>query len=498
MWANWIVATICMSLLLAIVPIANTQDGTYDPYGDDDGDSIPNEDELLYGTSPTEVDTDGDGLDDDVEIYGFDIVFTIEEDDGFGGTYTYDVSEFIVTDPTKADTDDDLMPDLFEIENGYHPLDPSDGNSDWDGDELTLGQERFVYFTYWGMWDSDLDGFSDGEEVDANTDPMDILSFPSDTSGTGSGGDGTNQGGDGTGTGDDDGSGTDGGGDDTSNTPEDDVWFDGDGDGLPDVWEEILGLDPNDPTDASADFDNDGLEDWAESLIGTDYSDWDSDDDNLSDADEWFGLERIVETDDIDLDTGLPIQESVWFLTDPLLADTDQDGLNDDEEFLGVEVTVMTVDESGMPIEEQVTFLTDPELPDTDGDLLPDGFEINIAYDPTDRTDGDQDLDSDGLTNGEEYLANTLWEDDDTDDGGALDGAEVAAGTNPVNNPDDDLVITNQEGDNGGAGDSTGGTTVETTDSDGDGVDDGTETQNGTDPDDDSSTVPQGRCAQTS
>ena len=48
---------------------------------------------------------------------------------------------------------------------------------------------------------------------------------------------------------------------------------DSDGDGLPDVWETMFGLDPNDPTDASSDFNNDGVTALDEFLAGTTPSD---------------------------------------------------------------------------------------------------------------------------------------------------------------------------------------------------------------------------------
>ena len=77
------------------------------------------------------TDTDGDGLSDDDEthIYG--------------------------TDPNKADTDNDGMPDGWEVENGLFPLE-DDANLDQDGD-----------------------GFSNREEYVSATDPNDASSKPS-------------------------------------------------------------------------------------------------------------------------------------------------------------------------------------------------------------------------------------------------------------------------------------------------------------------------------
>ena len=45
------------------------------------------------------------------------------------------------TDPTKPDTDADQMPDGWEVNYGFNPVDPSDSNADSDGDGLTNLQE---------------------------------------------------------------------------------------------------------------------------------------------------------------------------------------------------------------------------------------------------------------------------------------------------------------------------------------------------------------------
>jgi hypothetical protein len=81
---------------------------------------------------------------------------------------------------------------------------------------------------------------------------------------------------------------------------------DSDGDGIPDDVELRLGLNPNDPTDALADFDSDGLNNRQEVQAGTDIRNPDTDGDGLTDG-----------------------QEVNTYRTNPLLADTDGDGVND-------------------------------------------------------------------------------------------------------------------------------------------------------------------------
>lgn len=71
---------------------------TEDPYPDDeDRDGLTKEQELEYGTSDFEYDTDGDGINDAQEVMLWN------------------------TDPTNPDTDGDSFLDGFEILNRYNP-----------------------------------------------------------------------------------------------------------------------------------------------------------------------------------------------------------------------------------------------------------------------------------------------------------------------------------------------------------------------------------------
>ena len=143
---------------------------------------------------------------------------------------------------------------------------------------------------------------------------------------------------------------------------------------------------------------------------------------------------------------------------------------------------------------------------DTDGDGLDNDQEIALGTDP-----GKFDTDGDGLSDGAEvntYGTDPL--DRDTDDGGIWDGTEVANGTNPVDDPSDDVPdgakdndgdgLTNDQEANLGTDpndpdsdddDLTDGQEVNTygtdpldPDTDDGGVDDGTEVANGTIPKD--------------
>jgi hypothetical protein len=105
-------------------------------------------------------------------------------------------------------------------------------------------------------------------------------------------------------------------------------------------------------------------------------------------------------------------------------------------------------------------------ITDSDEDGMPDDFEQTYGLNPQDPTDGPLDLDGDGLTNVQEFLAGSDPRRADTDGDGLTDGDEVERGTNP--------------GD---------------PDTDGDGLDDRAELARGTnplDPDSDDDALPDG------
>lgn len=160
--------------------------GTIDGEDDYEGDGLITQSELyLYGTDPTELDTDGDGRGDYNEIFvspTSDPLDMDSDDDGLG-----DYAEFIThgTDPENPDTDGDGMGDYYEaitladagITSSPTVFDTdgdgtSDGQEDYDSDGLTNNDEQLVHGTDPIAVDTDEDGASDGEEVAAETDPL--------------------------------------------------------------------------------------------------------------------------------------------------------------------------------------------------------------------------------------------------------------------------------------------------------------------------------------
>ncbi|MDA3896073.1 MAG: hypothetical protein PF482_08000, partial [Desulfobacteraceae bacterium] len=121
--------------------IATYPNNLLDPDSDNDG-LLDGEEVNTYGTSPALTDTDSDGIDDNDEI----------------DTY--------LTDPNVVDTDADGLDDGTELDywnaSAYN----------WYDDDDADGLENIV------DPDSDNDGFNDGAELIANTNPADPLNFP--------------------------------------------------------------------------------------------------------------------------------------------------------------------------------------------------------------------------------------------------------------------------------------------------------------------------------
>ncbi|MDF7809534.1 hypothetical protein P4E94_19005 [Pontiellaceae bacterium B12219] len=174
-----------------------------DAGSDRDGDNLTNLEEYQIGTLPDEEDTDGDGLDDWGEYtFGLDPTVPYPGDltadsDGDLMPNEYEINNFLnpwdasdkyedkdrdgldnyweYTNNLAAgnwDTDGDTLPDGTEVEWGTQPDVADDLNSDSDGDGLTLSEE-YENVTNPNIGDSDSDGTNDGDEVDQGSDPAD-------------------------------------------------------------------------------------------------------------------------------------------------------------------------------------------------------------------------------------------------------------------------------------------------------------------------------------
>jgi hypothetical protein len=130
-----------------------------DPDGDDDGDGISNREELENGTNPKDGDSDGDGIPDKWELeHGLnpndpaDAALDVDQD---GKTsreeYDYSKNREGDLDPKNPDTDGDGLPDGWEIDNGFDPLDPADGGASWvsaaGNDQTGKGIQTNPYLT---------------------------------------------------------------------------------------------------------------------------------------------------------------------------------------------------------------------------------------------------------------------------------------------------------------------------------------------------------------
>ena len=262
------------------------------------------------------------------------------------------------------------------------------------------------------------------------------------------------------------------------------------------------------------DRDDDGVPDYEDNCPDTPNEDQeDRDDDGIGDVCD----ECPDDTDnDIDGDGVCGDVDLCPDVEDPEQADLDEDGIGD--------LCDGDRDGDGLTNEEEETDTeTNPDDPDTDGDGIDDGTEVGDD-DPTDPLNPDSDGDglcdgpasvTDVCEGGEDMNADGVVDDDetdpndpDTDDGGVDDGTEVLEqGTDPLVGEDDDsdgdgtpdvddncVDVPNgdqEDLDDDGIGDACDddrdgdgltndeeeglGTDPDNPDTDGDGIDDGTE-----------------------
>ena len=291
-------------------------------------------DVIAAGTSPTNSDSDADGLLDGAEVntYGTDPLVADSDGDGLNDG---DEVNLYGTNPNLVDTDLDLMPDGWEVTHTLNPTNGTDAAVDIEPDGLT-NLEEYQEGTDPRDADSDSDLMPDGWEVTHTLNPTNATDAAVDIEPDG-----------------------------LSNLEEyqkgtDPRDADSDSDLMPDGWEVTHTLNPTNGTDAAVDIEPDGLTNLEEYQSGTDPRDADSDSDLMPDG--WEVMHTLNPTNgtdaavDIEPD-GLSNLEEYQNGTDPRNKDTDADGLEDAEELNVIG--------------------SSPLLQDSDSDGLPDGQETS-------------------------------------------------------------------------------------------------------------------------
>ncbi|MGW9684420.1 T9SS type B sorting domain-containing protein [Flagellimonas sp. 2504JD1-5] len=509
---------------------------------DCDGDGLTGDEEVTLGTNPDLADTDGDGISDGQEV-NTDTTNPLDDCNSNGGTplgtsdcdgdgLTGDEEATLGTNPDLADTDGDGISDGQEVNTDItNPLDDCDsiggtplGTSDCDGDGLT-GDEEATLGTNPDLADTDGDGISDGQEVNTDTtNPLDdcdsIGGTPLGTSDCDA--DGL--------TNDEEITGIDDVGTvaDPNGNLTDPNESDSDGDTISDGQEALDDTDPNDNCDSvggapmdSSDCDGDGNPNGSDPnpLVATAVNDNTSADVGLPKTinilvnDDFLVGSTLTDmgtgtasgtismnqatgeltytaiasednntvTIDYEVCNGVICATATVNITIPACTDTDGDnicdvddsapnnpceprsnpnwqpvdasdcdvdGLSYSEETTGIDDISTTADPNGN--------ITNPYNADSDGDSILDGQEAFDGTDPNNSCDsvggsalGTDDCDSDGLSNNEENTGvndpatppnpnGTVTDPNnpDSDGDGVMDGQEILDGTDPNNDCD--------------------------------------------------------------
>ncbi len=441
--------------------------GTNPLLNDTDFDSISDYDEyMIYKTNPLEMDSDSDGYTDYFEI------FHVWDTSGV----TISVPRVLIggvwyanhTDPLNPDTDNDGLLDGEEGPTGaYYGLDDLYNESDSSVDDTVL----IFNGGYTHPLDNDTDddsyaqiyngvaiktmflrSMTDGEEVHGirvtfiiNRTPVEKLvkTNPCNPDTDGDTGitaaqrdnppatefinsDGYEL---------------------SLNPPSDPLDGDTDDDGLIDGLEGTLRSDSNHTYYLDPDTDGDGLYDGTDMLIGTDPRNPDTDNDMVTDGQEYNIFHTDPTLPDTDHDGLLDGEELFLFHTNPFIVDSDGDGLSDSQEVLRYGTDPMDEDTDNDNLtdwEELFFFMTLPMNNDTDGDGIDDGTEVQVYF--TNPLSWDTDGDSilyynENLTitwNMSDYqeinVYNTSPTNFDSDTDGLSDGIELYLGSGLIPN----------------------------------------------------------------
>ena len=422
---------------------------------------------------------------DDIDIsLGENVVTLFKEDSetAGGGWINFD---YVALDALD-DTDNDGLPDMWEMEQFPGDLTQLSGDGDFDSDGLSDSGE-FSRFTDPRSPDTDDDGLEDGVETDTgsfvNENDTGTAATVADTDG-----DGLSDGDEVSGnssplTADTDGDGLDDGDEVNGDPPTDPSLADTDGDGNSDFDERGDGTDPTDPEDFlpwllvwEVGTDNETQEEFSlESGAGNDPpgSPSELDDDyylagfydefgDLPEDEDPFNMERAVVAADPDVRIHFILEEDPEDLdrfrltvdtvlnngVRPFMASVNDAEIlsgevaNADTLFLKVftagavnlqegenTVGLHTSDSGGGWIQFDYILLerTAP-AGDQDFDGLPDDYEESFFPGDLTQLSGDGDFDSDGLTDLGEFQSETNPTVADTDEDGLEDGVETKTG----------------------------------------------------------------------
>ncbi|MGC9778142.1 MAG: hypothetical protein HZR80_02755 [Candidatus Heimdallarchaeota archaeon] len=389
-----------------------------DPDEDYDNDGLLTITEILYNSDPFQLDSDGDGLNDNSELNYLGTTQVVErkltdsDRDNQLDTQTISLQEIeMLSNPSVLDSDLDGLGDKEEDILGLDPFNP-----DSDGDTLLDGWEVYTYAVKWpNAPDEDFNYYKDF--VDPNEQPS------SNWAAEDIDGDGLN------------------------NSIESSLFTnpystDTDNDGLSDSWEYENWLDPTDEYDASYDHDCDGLSTLLEATVfETNMLLADTDADGINDFEEI----NTYNTDPLDADSDndylLDGEEVYTYLTDPNDIDSDNDGLFDGPEINIFSTNPNNPDSDGDGLDDFEEcfpftdgYITNPNNCDTDNDGMDDYWEVTNSLDPLHSSDASGDPDGDGLLNVDEYFWFTDPHNTDSDGDGLPDGWEVQYGLFPFSN----------------------------------------------------------------